>query len=479
MKVSKTVKGLIMICLIASAMLLMGCGKGDVSIIDDENCCLYAYGVVFNSKGEILFDDEQLTSVANSLDQATMAFTDVQGNFYVTDGKKLVLVADNVQKYVVANYGDGVAYWNGSTLYLYNVAKEKTTTIAESVTENFCISPDGKSVAYQDEKYGDLYLSQNGKTGKKLYEENYPIAISNDGKKVFHLGYKGLYLNGKAIEECNHNLVMNADHTEALFMAGSTGNSQVYFVTEKGKVVKQKKVEEFEIYPIEGYLVSVPLGNGMGESVPVTTFDGLITRLNDNVGRISIKGRKAEITKKYTESVKYNPAIFISKTGTEAIFVSQENSEISYIKNSDKSMKVKVMVEGDDSSDQELRISKIAASEDLEKVYYVANGDLYYLNGKKSVRLARELESILPYEAMIAYSDKYEMIYFVLEGSLYCAETKESSIEKLTEDLNVTKLISFGGNVFFAVENEDREMEMYMAKKKKTEKIFTEKDFSK
>lgn len=456
----KMIKGITLLVL----LLLVACGNESNNVIDMEKSYMCDFGVVYNAYGEVIYDETMVEDLYWSLDKTTVAFVDENGAlFVVRDDEVRKITEERATGIVISDYGDTVAFienaaWQKGKLFIYNVSKGELTQIDEDVSEeNLILAPDGKAVAYIKGEYGDLYVSKKGKEGKLLYEESTPIAITNGGKSVYYTlneSDRFMYLDGEELKvETEYGYYFNADNTEVLY---NTFEGAFYYI-EKGN----KYVQLTDDDNVAGVL-HMGTGAVMKErwyvrKNAVKTFDGTIADIGSMVGYISKKAKKVKINEFGFEEYQ------VSADGSKVMYT--EYGRLQYIKNAKKSMKAKTL-------GKELEVDFFLTSADMKKVYYIFEGDLFCLNGKKGVRLVRGFGD---YEDFV-YSDKYDKLYYVYDEELYCVGTKENSIRQLTEGIEVERIWRFGENIFFSAYDEEKKGALYMvSKEKEVTKIFDDK----
>lgn len=105
----------------------------------------------------------------------------------------------------------------------------------------------------------------------------------------------------------------------------------------------------------------------------------------------------------------------VSENGKGILFL--KNGDLYYIKDADKSTEAKEL--GDD-----LDADSFEASSDLKKIYYKNDGEIFFLQDGKGVRVADEADTYI-------YSDKYGVLFFTCDEELFFATTKAKSKEKV------------------------------------------------
>ena len=190
--------------------------------------------------------DEKITQMESSLDGKTIALLTSNNALYIATEKGFSQIATDVNRFVLATSGNGIAYTKEKVLYLYNVDAKTQTPITNQIATYQCaiISPDGKSLAYEEKKQGEketLYIYNDGNS-IQVGELAVPIGISNDANEVYyHDTVRGLLLVTNAKGEVKQlankpdiTFVLNQDSTQLMF----TTDDGIY-VTEQGGTPKQ------------------------------------------------------------------------------------------------------------------------------------------------------------------------------------------------------------------------------------------------
>lgn len=72
----------------------------------------------------------------------------------------------------------------------------------------------------------------------------------------------------------------------------------------------------------------------------------------------------------------------------------------------------------------DLDVDSFVASSDLKKIYYESDGEVFFLQDSKGVRMADEADTYI-------YSDKYDVLFFLCDDELFYVTTKAKSYSAL------------------------------------------------
>ncbi len=210
------------------------------SIYDEEN--EETIFIIGGKKTDVKVEG-MISDIQRSVDGNTIAFLDEEDTLYVIKKKKLLTVEEEISNFKLSVEGDGIAFVNvEDELMLYSVKKDSAKKITGDIYGEYVISPDGKSVAYtKGDDDGDykLYVSVNGKEGKKIGNNLSPLGISNKGKLIYYINAEKLTVHVVKGDKEPQKLgsagnfeaiAFNIDHTEAVFEL----NSGTY-ITKNGK----------------------------------------------------------------------------------------------------------------------------------------------------------------------------------------------------------------------------------------------------
>ncbi|MBO5355229.1 MAG: hypothetical protein J6B09_04090 [Clostridia bacterium] len=161
----------------------------------------------------------------------------VEDRLYLIKGRKVIDVASNVSDCVLSSNGQALAWRTAANELFYMIVgkKDGTYRISDSATDvRYCLSPDGKEMAYTYERDGVSRMDVYSRTGSKPYfSENegcYPLGVSDKCRYLYYTNDDGaLYVlvkkTGKSVlcgdEPSLGQLIFNRDNTELLFGNGT------------------------------------------------------------------------------------------------------------------------------------------------------------------------------------------------------------------------------------------------------------------
>lgn len=185
--------------LLAVVLLIIATGgKGRFTVAEGRMVMLYGEDETYfiDDNGKALSLDGLDYSLSGGMSGETSAVLDyVDGELYIYEKGSLRRVASNVRDVRTAAGGIGAAYLNDDgELYLYRGGKR--TKIASGVMDDsFCISPDGKTLAYAklSEKgrvEGYIYNGSERELGQNVV----PMAIADGAKYIYYSNTDGTRL---------------------------------------------------------------------------------------------------------------------------------------------------------------------------------------------------------------------------------------------------------------------------------------------
>lgn len=464
------VVALILICLIGSCAAN---GGSAYTLVDEENTYYQKDSeTVVTLNGEEIAVDEGISSISYSADKSLAVVKDSEGTLFVVDGTDLVEVDVEVNYFVISQYGDSIAYITDKedgvgTLNLYNVAKKSSAEIADEVyAGDIVLSADGKSVAYitdceveEDWFYttvsGSVYVSKNGKEGKKVSGDAVPLAVTDGGKHVFYIkdGEK-LYMDEeKLASDISSRVYFNEDYTELIFIEDEDTQ---YFTVKMKEPVKVKKGTFTGIYAPEKMVRTATLTSDSEyavESYGVESFNEMLWCIDySEAYYVYDKGEETEKLSSYLRDYQ------MSTNGKSMLYLN--GGELILIKDITKSREGERVAYGLYNS------NGFVASEDLKDVYYYNSEDdeLCYIKKGEPVRIADDADTFV-------YSDKYDVIYFIEDDELFYA-TKTAKSKKDVCGEEVTSVFVINDEVYFTYEEDDVYSIMKMKSKAKYETVF-------
>ena len=382
--------------------------------------------MLINLSGDVLETDEYIYDIDYSSDYSLTVVEDADDVLYVVTKKGVVEIDEEVERFWVSAYGDTVAYMKEvedgvGELYLYHVSNKKSTLIDEEAYEYAVVlSPDGKTVAYvgnceiEYDWYdylvtGDLFVSKNLKKGEKVYSDAMPIGISNSGKYVYYVkDAEKLYVNEEKISsDFSDEFWFNKDLSELIF--NDEGRAQL-FLAKKNETIQLKK-DSFTRMISPGELVTSYnyLDDYDSTVYDVDTFNETVMRIGGNLYFMSKNGE--ELEKISGDIARYQMAA----DGKGFLYLDYDG-DLYYIKDITKTTDAEKIAD-------DLDINRFYASEDLKKIYYVSDDELFYLTKGKGTRIA-DVEQCV-------YSDEFGVIFFSEDEELFYATTSSKSKEKI------------------------------------------------
>lgn len=357
-------------------------------------------------------------SDATSIDGNVFAFLTENDELVVVNGNKAVIAAEEVESFRLSVNGNGIAFISNEDDYalsLYNIKSKKTTEITEAFSGyEYAISPDGKSVLYNeydedDKQFNLMYF--NGKKSTKVASEVELVGLSNGGKYIYAYGYsdngnRNLYAyntKGSKVKlgNCDSNTFrFNEEMTQVLFY-----NEGKAYISSKGK--EAVKISNSSIYPLVAPNASsfntedcvvYPVGNLYG--ITYTGYDG--------------NGNRSVwfIHKNSNRSCK-----LVSDVSSVCLDAS---AEYLYYLNDDSELCVLKISHGDSASDKAKvlaeDVSSYVITSDRSKAYFTSDGGLYSCNGKTG----RSKKTIVSDDVDTALViSKKDVVFYYYDGEVY------------------------------------------------------------
>ena len=189
---------------------------------------------------------------ATSLDGETVLIATSKDVLYIFDGD-LKKITDDASAYKMSADGSAVAYIEDDTLYFYDGGdSEKITDELYSNSSNyFCISSDGKYVAFTNEDK-ELMLYDGGEPEVIVEDDAMAVGVSDGADLVYYIDEDSklhVIKGGDDIKlgSCS-GVYFNADLTQAVYL-NSGGDVYIYDNGDEGiKVTSNGFRELFEIY---------------------------------------------------------------------------------------------------------------------------------------------------------------------------------------------------------------------------------------
>lgn len=342
--------------------------------------------------------------------------------YYITGDLEPMLIAENVRDCMVSYDGSYIAYEQEGDLYLYQVDGGRAVKIDDDVYFAFlCLSPDGKTVAYQKWLDNETTLYMSGPDGEvsKIAEGNaVPLAVSNDASFLYYLCDDTFYYwNGEETVKIASDISIieayrfyfNRDISEVLYL---TDFATYYYTPEFTAPVKVADErarwlisdgEDVKIFQSSMYALTV--GRDTLQGCVLEYYSGLYLLNEDVSGIVNI----------IPSAYQYQ----FSQDGKSLLYL--EDGTLYRIDNFRSELKPQV-VYGDGFVDY------FTASDDLSKIYIAMENELYYLKDKgDAVQLSDD------FEYPFVYAKKSGKIFFLENGVLYQAD--EQSKEKVGENV--------------------------------------------
>lgn len=361
-----------------------------------------------------------------SLDGNVVAFLTDENQLVVVKGKKAAVVADDVKKFSLSVYGDGIGFTTENdegetTLKLLKVGKKKAKTVCDDIKgSSFDLSPDGKSMAYfreDGEKTELMYF--NGSKSKRITSSDVDlVGLSNKGKYIYVTGKNDegtTYLfsynargNKKKIGECTPlGFIFNEDRTQVMFFDGTIDlggiDVKTYF-SKKGKEATRIS---------SGMAVPMLPGNCTSHnSLSSVTFptDDLINKVYqvEKDGQTNIWLLKKNVDK----SKKLASNVYDAKLDARGDYV--------YFCNKDQNLKVLKVSHGDRASDKAKLIAEevenYVVTSDRKKVYFISDDALCSVNGKSGKGKKTIASEGVGSELLLNQKD---ICYYTVDGDVY------------------------------------------------------------
>ena len=401
------------------------------AILRDGQICFVSGTKVLDAK----INSDAIDSIMYSMDGKTMILTSDEGDLYLLKGSKLSKIASDVVTAKLSSSGKGVAYVTnedeGYALKLYNVTKKKYETITDEIYGwTFVISPDGKSVAYvqydgEDEDSKSVMLYTNGNSSDIASHEVKLVAMSNKGKQIYAIyedeeGEAELWsINAKGektvLGEIDTDTVyFNDDCTQAMFY----NNGKTYIANKGKEAVKYGSGKMRMVIPQTciNYACS-----GYGIVYPADS-------LFDHVYIVS--------------GDKYNSAYLIKKNADKSVELASKVTDAT-LDNSGKNLyychdyeelRVLKISDGENAADKSTELcdefSTYAVTSDRDKVFFIKDGCLYSVNGKKGGTPTEIAEDVEAYSLAIS---KKNIAYFIVDGELFVSKNGKGA-ERILDD---------------------------------------------
>lgn len=357
----------------------------------------------------------------SSLDGTVMAFTTDRNTLYVTDGKKLTKVDDNVYQYnfELSVSGSGLVYVTTEDdetqrLHYYNVGSGKQIELDKGANHyDTAIAPNGQTLAYiaiEDSTFSLVFF--DGEHSHKLAStETSLFGMSNDGTYIYTANGYDVYCydsegNRQKVGTLDEDtdIKFNAEYTQLMFNCdGKT------YISDKGQ--ECDKVSNDNLYLI------VPPNSNACTHYNFTTYP--VKDLYDHV-YLSDDSEVWLIRRNSGESAKLVSKVSDVKldASAEYLYYIYDSEELRCAKISDgdrASQTCKVIVDD--------YVFDYVVTSDGSLVYYIENETLYCVNGKTGGK-PTEISEGVDYPYYLAIGDK-DLVCFIANRRAYvCAGQK-------------------------------------------------------
>lgn len=449
---------LVCICTIVG-ILTAGNGYTDyehfisATVQDDVVCVIYDNKVI---KTDIEADG--IDNSSTSIDGKIMAFLTDEGELAVVKGKKVTVVAEDVEGFMLSVDGKGIVYLTEddeeSCLYLYNVSSKKDKLITDDADDlsSLAIAPNGKSVAYgiydeEDEKTrvmyfkgsdsirvasGELSVVGMSNNGKQIYIVSRDEKEDEDGDTTYSNVLNCYNTKGDKEKLCEKpsSVRFNEDHTQVLFT--SEGKS---YISTKGK--EPVKISNSSVTPLVASNAST-----FSDSNAVTyPISNLFNRVY--VGYDSNDNYSAWYIRKNTDK----SCKLVSGVGRVKLDASAEY--LYYV--DDEELKVLKISHGENASDKAKLIAEdvgnYVVTSDRSKVYYVSDGGLYCVNGKKGG--SKKTIASDDVSSTLAINKK-DVVFYIMDGDAFASSGSKG--KRAASEIN--SLISTPNGLVYATNSD-------------------------
>ena len=473
----------LLILLLTVLVVVSACNTGNGFTAFTQNIIVETNGddqviLIIDNKKPVKtgLEAKYIDEVQSNIDGTVCAFLTGEGQLAVARGKKVTVVANDVEEFILSVTGEGLVYVvededGNATLKLNKVGKKKSTTIISDFNySRYDISPDGKSVAYfkynEDNDTSSLMYFKGSKHTKITSNDVKLVGLSNKGKQIyvtaedeesgdtilFSYNTRG---NKRKLGTCNTiGYLFNEDHTQILFFEGSSMTMQLKtYVSNKGKeAVRISSSMAVPMIPTN----SVMSENGRGVTVPTETlFNKVYSCYKDGQYNAWFIKKNPDKNSKLASNISSNAVL-------------DQSAEYLYFTDKDSDLKVLKVSHGDRASDKAKLIAedvkRFVVTSDRAKVYFISEDSLYSCNGKTGKGKKTIANEGLGSTLVLNQKD---ICYYFVDGDVYaCSNGKRGKLVVAeADDMDV----SANGIVY--VETEDA----YFATKtaKKPAKIYT------
>ena len=330
--------------------------------VDDEYILL--------QDGKIVEESLEDVYIYTSSMDGTVAVYECDGELFTIRGGKSVSITDDWYDMRLSVNGDVLLVVDSDdVLTSYNTKNGEATEIAEEV-EWFCVSPDGKSVAYLVYDDGDYitYLYK-GKKSVELGEDLVPIAVSNGAKVIYCIDdSKGslctVDTKGNTEKIANdvyeNAFYMNADHTQMIFQA----DGKWYATVKGGEKIKLTSDYDFSILGYQYNAAFIDYYEDLYFTYPTNDLRNCFVVLDSDIAWMNNKWELTKAAKNVEEA-------YVSADGKTLVFL-KDNGKLQKVTSSKLDKPVELAED----------VWSFMTNSDCSAVYYINEDDeLFYQKG--------------------------------------------------------------------------------------------------
>ena len=319
------------------------------------------------------------------------------GTLYFVTTSESVLIAEDVHTYLLADSGNGVAYFTDydrrndlATLYLYDTSSKRATLITEyayydgySYMQGVAVSPNGKSIGYisdYDEQNFEFtgYIKIDGKAAEKVGDEMFALAISDGGKYLYFckvdiktnaasLHVKSGRDEYRLISDLYSaaSIMLNKDYSEILFNADTRT-----FISRRGseRTRLTGDIIQYLLLPRGSQAKGVYSDLAYISIYGISSFSNFVAVTDDGLA--------------YYDSQLEPNKISNSDNYAYSAEISSDGKTLYYITNSGRLSSINPTVPGAERVEVDKNVRSFVVSSDGKSVYYVNDDEeLYYARG--------------------------------------------------------------------------------------------------
>lgn len=348
--------------------------------------------IIFNTRGERLFEIDEAMNVLYTVDgTAVILYNPSSSSMYYVNANEIKELPENISGLHYSEDGNFLIYSTNhatnsdeSKLYWYDVKNKEEVVLDQGKQfTGLRISPDGKSIAYLASKdltnyyrFGDMesYLIRDGGEPEYFGESRIVYTLSNDAEFIYYVeitndNHFSFYVKKEGqstlLGDSVQFVLFNQDYSELLFLHDQ---STYLWNADTGKIKIHDSVPRNIIVPkrCQFNLVSnFSIGFDSFEKKAVIFQDDSVVWIGEGYEPMQV-GEKAD----------HYFAIHSTKEDT-LMFGTRDY----------KIQKVTVLSELYNTETYIDRAEKIVASNDLENIYFIDRGKLYFKDGQKEPNL--------------------------------------------------------------------------------------------